>query len=174
VICGKSITFKELWLKEQFKKLRESEIADKFTNQELKEFLLNKYSSRRVSEGRFFNNSTSDNEIMTQEQFINKYLNEPLILSGYACLYKNQNDSVNISSKALENLGEMRKFNKKKMEAAEHGSDDYVFYRILQLTYKVLMNSYYGILGEKNSVFFNPYVQNSITMTRTGFNYDCN
>ena len=27
------------------------------------------------------------------------------------------------------------------------------------------MNSYYGILGEKNSVFYNPFVQNSITMT---------
>ena len=82
---------------------------------------------------------------MTQEQFINKYLNEPFILSGYSCLYKNQNDSINISSAALENLGEMRKFNKKKMEAAEHGSNEYIYYRILQLTYKVLMNSYYGI-----------------------------
>ena len=51
------------------------------------------------------------------------------------------------------------------MEAAEHGSDDYIYYRILQLTYKVLMNSFYGILGEKNSVFYNPFVQNSITMT---------
>ena len=93
------------------------------------------------------------------------YLNEPYVLSGYACFYQNQDNSVNISSAALENLGDMRKFNKKKMEAAEHGSDEYVYYRILQLTYKVLMNSYYGILGEKNSVFYNPFVQNSITMT---------
>lgn len=93
------------------------------------------------------------------------YLNEPYVLSGYACFYQNQDNSVNISSAALENLGDMRKVNKKKMEAAEHGSDEYVYYRILQLTYKVLMNSYYGILGEKNSVFYNPFVQNSITMT---------
>ena len=102
---------------------------------------------------------------MTQEQFINEYLNKPYILSGYACFYQNQDNMVNISSAALENLGEMRKFNKKKMEAAPHGSSEYVYYRILQLTYKVLMNSYYGILGEKNSVFYNPFVQNSITMT---------
>lgn len=73
------------------------------------------------------------------------YLNEPYVLSGYACFYQNQDNSVNISSAALENLGDMRKFNKKKMEAAEHGSDEYVYYRILQLTYKVLMNSYYGM-----------------------------
>lgn len=31
--------------------------------------------------------------------------------------------------------------------------------------YKHNRNSYYGILGEKNSVFYNPFVQNSITMT---------
>ena len=93
------------------------------------------------------------------------YLNEPYILSGYSCFYKNQDNSINISSAALENLGNMRKKYKKQMEAAEHGSDEYIYYRILQLTYKVLMNSYYGILGEKNSLFYNPYVQNSITMT---------
>ena len=80
---------------------------------------------------------------MTQEQFINEYLNKPYILSGYSCLYKNQDDAVNISSAALKNLGDMRKFNKNKMEAAEHGSNEYIYYRILQLTYKVLMNSYY-------------------------------
>ena len=123
------------------------------------------YETRRIVKGRLYNNATSDNTVLTQEQFINMYLNEPYVLSGYACFYQNQDNSINISSAALENLGDMRKVNKKKMEAAEHGSDEYVYYRILQLTYKVLMNSYYGILGEKNSVFYNPFVQNSITMT---------
>lgn len=93
------------------------------------------------------------------------YLNMPYILSGYACFYENQHDKVNISSAALENLGNERKKNKKKMEAAPHGSDDYIYYRILQLTFKVLMNSYYGILGQKDSVFYNAFVQNSITTT---------
>lgn len=51
------------------------------------------------------------------------------------------------------------------MEAADYGTREYVYYRILQLTYKVLANSYYGILGEKNSIFYNPFVQNSITLT---------
>lgn len=131
----------------------------------MKNYLLEKYEKRRLVHGRLYNNATMDNIALTQEQFINEYLNKPYILSGYACFYKNQNDSVNISSAALANLGKMRKANKKKMEAAEHGSDDYIYYRILQLTYKLLMNSYYGILGERNSVFYNPFVQNSITMT---------
>lgn len=111
---------------------------------------------------------------MTQENFINMYLKEPYILTGYSCFYKTQDDAINISSAALDNLGQMRKVNKKKMEASEHGSDDYIYYRVLQLTYKVLMNSYYGILGEKNSAFYNPFVQNSITMTRTRFDYNFN
>lgn len=138
---------------------------DKFSNEELKQFLLKKFDERRLVNGRLYNNATQDNVVMNQETFINWYLNKPYILSGYSCFYKNQDDSVNISSAALENLGVSRSFNKKKMEAAPHGSDEYVYYRILQLTFKVLMNSYYGILGEKNSVFYNPFVQNSITTT---------
>lgn len=82
---------------------------------------------------------------MTQEQFIDLFLNKEYILSGYACLYKDHHNGINISSKALEALGALRKKFKKMMEASPHGSDDYVYYRILQLTYKVLMNSYYGI-----------------------------
>lgn len=90
------------------------------SNEDLKKYLLETYEKRRLVNGRLYNNTTNDNIIMNQEQFINEYLNKPYILSGYSCFYKNQDDSINISSAALENLGDMRKFNKKKMEAAEH------------------------------------------------------
>jgi hypothetical protein len=102
---------------------------------------------------------------MTLEQFINLFLNSTFILSGYNTLYKNQDEEINIGALALENLLNMRKFYKNKMEASEWGSADYIYYKILQMTYKVLANSYYGILGEKNSIFYNPFIQNSITMT---------
>ena len=102
---------------------------------------------------------------MYLEQFINLFLNSTYILSGYNCLYKNQDEEINIGALALENLLNMRKFYKNKMEASEWGSADYIYYKILQMTYKVLANSYYGILGEKNSIFYNPFIQNSITMT---------
>jgi len=116
----KILTFKTLWLKEQYQKLRmDPELSD-YTNDELKEYLLKIYDGRKIYNGRLYNNATNDNQVMTQEQFINKYLNEPVILSGYSCLYQNQDNSINISAKALENLGDMRKFYKKKMEAAEH------------------------------------------------------
>lgn len=84
-----------------------------FSNEELKNYLLRIYENRRLTTGRLFNNANNENVAMTQEQFINTYLNEPYILSGYGCFYKNQNDSVNLSSAALENLGNMRKKYKK-------------------------------------------------------------
>lgn len=138
-------SFRRLWLKEQFERLRRNDKLKHLSDSELSKFLLKKYDERRLVNGRFYNNTDNKNELMTQEDFINMYLRRPYILSGYACFYENQNNSQNISSLALENLGDLRKFNKKKMEAAVHGSSDYIYYRILQLTFKVLMNSYYGI-----------------------------
>jgi len=159
------LTFKSLWLQDQFQKLRSDPDLDDYTNEELRDYLLKVYDKRYISEGRLFNNVTNDNSIITQEQFINQYLNEPYILSGYGVFFKDQDNATNISSAALENLGKMRNEYKEKMKSAEHGSDEYTYYRILQLTVKVIMNSYYGILGQRNSAFYNPFVQNSITLT---------
>lgn len=158
-------SFKVEWLKEQFTRLRNNPALKDYSNEDLKKFLLEKYEERYLAEGRFFNNATHENEIMNQEQFINRYLQGDQILSGYACLFNNQDNALNVPARALEMLGDLRKFYKKKMEASVHGTEEYIYYRILQLTYKILMNSFYGILGEKNSIFYNPFVQNSITMT---------
>jgi hypothetical protein len=162
---SKVISFKQLWLKEQFSRLRKIYDPSEVSNDELKELLFEEYSKRRLVNGRFYSNTNNKNEVMNQEQFIDYFLNKPLILSGYTTLYENQENSKNIGSAALKFLLDSRKFYKKKMEESEYGSDAYVYYKILQLTFKVLANSYYGILGERNSVFYNPHVQNSITMT---------
>jgi hypothetical protein len=162
---SKTITFKQLWLQEQFSRLRKIYTKEELSTDEIKNILLKKYSERKLISGRLFSNTTNENTVMTQEQFIDLFLNTDYILSGYAVLYKDQAHSVNIGSAALKFLLDSRKVYKKKMENSPYGSDQYIYYKILQLTYKVLANSYYGILGEKNSVFYNPHVQNSITMT---------
>ena len=141
----KEITFKILWLQEQVQKIRKVYSVEEFSNEDLAKYLLEKYNSRRIVNGRFYNNTNNSNEVWTQEQFINYFLNSETILSGYSCFYENQDNSVNIGSNALKCLLDNRKFYKKKMEASEYGSDDYVYYKVLQLTYKVLANSYYGI-----------------------------
>jgi hypothetical protein len=162
---SKAISFKQLWLKEQYSRLRKIYDPSEVSNEELKELLLSEYDKRRLVNGRFYSNTNQKNEVMNQEQFVDFFLNKPYILSGYSVLYENQDNSINIGSSALKMLLDSRKVFKKKMEESEYGSDQYTYYKILQSTYKVLANSYYGILGERNSVFYNPHVQNSITMT---------
>jgi hypothetical protein len=162
---SKIFTFKALWLREQYTRLRKIYDPSEISNEELRIFLLNKYEQRRLVEGRLYSNTNQKNEIINQEQFIDLFLNRPYILSGYATFYENQSDGINIGSAALKFLLDSRKKYKKMQEESEYGSDAYIYYKILQLTFKVLANSYYGILGEKNSVFYNPHVQNSITMS---------
>lgn len=79
---------------------------------------------------------------------------------------------MNVPSAALSNLGDLRKFNKKKMEAAEHGSDDYIYYRILQLTYKVLMNSFYRNLRRKEFCLLQSVCPEFHHNDRRRFNYN--
>jgi hypothetical protein len=162
---SKALTFKSLWLKEQYSRLRKIYDPSQLSNEEIKDILLKKYNERRLVVGRLYSNTTQKNEAMNQEQFIDLYLNKPYILSGYAALYEDHGSSINIGSSALKFLLDSRKNFKKKMEESEYGSDQYIYYKILQSTFKVLANSYYGIIGERNSVFYNPHVQNSISMT---------
>jgi hypothetical protein len=162
---SKVMSFKKLWLQEQYKKLRKIYEPSEISNEEIKDLLLKEYENRRLVNGRFYSNTDGKNQVMNQEQFIDYFLNKPLILSGYSTLYTNQENSINIGAQALKFLTDSRGTFKKKMEESDYGSDQYIYYRILQLTFKVLANSYYGILGERNSVFYNSHVQNSITMT---------
>lgn len=135
------------------------------SDNDLKGYLLKQYENRYNPGGRFYNNVNNKNMVMTVESFINHYLNDEKILSGYCTLYDNQNSGINIISNALRFLLDERKRYKKSMLAAEYGTDEYKYYKILQLAIKVIANSIYGVLGEKNSVFYNAFVQNSITLT---------
>ena len=168
----KQVTFKQLWIRDQFEKIRLAVPAEVISNEDLLKKLAAIYETRHVSEGRFFNNLSNENMIMTQEGFINRFLNCPYVLSGYAALFENQDNVKSVSSDALNDLRTSRKKFKKMMGQAEYGSDEYVYYKVMQLTFKLLANSYYGILGEKNSIFYNPFVQNSITITPKERNYE--
>jgi len=141
----KSLTLKTLWMQEQFSRLRKIYTKEELSTDAIRILLTESYDARRTVAGRLYNNSTNTNEIMTIEQFIDLFLNRPYILSGYAALYENQDNSINIGSAALEFLLSSRKKFKKMQEASEYGSDEYTYYKILQLTFKVLANSYYGI-----------------------------
>lgn len=157
-------SFKYLWMKDHLEKIRLRFDKEVLSDKEVKEYLLKTYDKRYQPEGRFYNNITNENRVMKLEQFINHFLNSDDILSGYCCMFENHK-TINIAANALKYILDQRKFYKNKMEAAERGSDDYIYYKILQLTFKILANSYYGITGLETSHFFNPYIQNSTTFS---------
>lgn len=158
-------TFKVLWLKDQLQKLRKIFTIEEISNEDLKNLLLEEYDSKTQLEGRFFNNVTKDNTIMTLEQFINKYLQEDLILSGYNTLIANQKNAHSYAIDALVYILKQRAVYKKNMINSKKGSEEYVYWQVLQLTMKILANSYYGVLSQAVSTFYNSFIQNSITLT---------
>ena len=161
---NKQVSFKFLWMQDHLQKIRMKYTKEVLNDAEIKAYLLKVYDERYQPEGRFYNNITNENKVMMLEQFINRFLNSDDILSGYCCTFENH-QTVNIAANALKYILDQRKFYKNKMEASERGSDDYIYYRILQLTFKILANSYYGITGLESSPFFNPMIQNSTTFS---------
>lgn len=160
----KKTSFKFLWMQDHIKKIRLKFTKEVLSDTEIKNYLLKVYDKRYQPTGRFYNSITKQNTMMKLEQFINRFLNSNDILSGYCCTFENH-DTINIAANALKYILDQRKFYKNKMEAAERGSDDYIYYKILQLTFKILANSYYGITGLATSPFFLPEIQNSTTFS---------
>ena len=158
-------SFKIEWLRQMVTQIRKCVDTTVISNEELKLTLLEIYENRRTVKGRFFNNNTNVNKIMSVEEFINYFLNNDCILTGYNVLIKNQNVQTSIAIKALENILNQRKYYKNLMEKSEKGSHEYVYNRVMQLTFKILANSYYGIISMENSIFYNSFIQNSITTT---------
>lgn len=160
-------TFQLEWFKDQFRKIRMVIPQSVMSNEELKKYLLDKYSKRRLSYGYLYNNVTKKTTRMSQEDFINLLLQHDYIVSGYGTIFRNQIGTMNIGAEALNFLLKTRAEYKKKMfEAKEEGNkDDEIYYNLIQLTYKVLANSYYGITSMPTSHFYNSYIQNSITKT---------
>lgn len=160
----KKKTFAYLWVEASYKKLRLRFSPEEVSDDELRKFLIAKYEARYRPIGRFFNNITYKNVSMSLEAFMNKVLNDEVILSGYCTLFADHKVR-NIAAEALTDLLDKRKYYKKLMEQQEKGSVEYAYYKVMQLTYKVLANSYYGILGMATSPFYNPFVQNSVTLS---------
>ena len=158
-------SFKVEWLKQIVAQIRTVIPVEEYSNEELKKTLLDIFENRKTVNGRFLNNTTNENKVISVESFINYFLNSNSILTGYNVLIKNQNEQTSIAIKALENILDQRKHYKKLMEQSEKGSHEYYYNRVMQLTFKILANSYYGITSMGTSIFYNPLIQNSITTT---------
>jgi len=161
---NKKISFKYLWMKDQLDKIRMKYSEEELSNEEIFKYLNDKYEKRYKPVGRFMSNVTFENKIMSVEQFINTVINSNEILSGYCTLFMNHG-TRNIAANALKYFLDQRKVYKNKMKEYPKGSTLYLYYKVMQLTYKILANSYYGILGLVVSPFFNSFLQNSVTLS---------
>ena len=163
---AKKTSFANLWFIDSFRKLRMVYTPEQISDADLKQYLINKYRKRYLAKGRFYSNVLRKNELMTIEEFIDKFLNDDdVILSGYGCLFKSQDIQTSMALTAVKTLLARRKTNKKTMLSYEEGSYWYVLYNTIQLAYKRSANSYYGTSGMGSSVFYNPHIQNSCTLT---------
>lgn len=159
-------SFKLLWLTDMLKKIRLVYTPEEVSNETIKIYLLKKYNERYLPVGRLYSNVTQENIQMNIEEFIDYFLQHDYILTGYNCLFENPiHNGWPISIQAVQDILASRKTNKKQMVKYDVGSQLYKFYNNNQLAYKRLANSYYGVISLVVSLLFNPFIQNSVTMT---------
>lgn len=77
-----------------------------------------------------------------------------------------RNDKRGFLPTILEKWFDERVIYKDKRDEYEVGSEEYKFYDALQLTQKVLLNSFYGVLGLKTFRFYD--LDNALAITATG------
>ncbi len=110
---------------------------------------------------------TRREEIMSKEDFMKKVDDEKLIYTISGGFFKNHNSEESFYSVVLEDLLTKRKGYKKEMFTAEQQGDKSKksLYDIRQLTYKVLANSLYGVLGNHVFRFFNRDMARAVTLS---------
>ena len=134
----KPISFKALWMLDQFQKIRQVVGQDEMSNEQIKDLLSKEYDSRKTLEGRFYNNVTKQNTVMTVEQYINLFLNDKsTIMTGYNVLVYNQPSMSSIAIDALKNILDMRSVYKNDMLKYDKGSYEYTYFNTQQKTTKV-------------------------------------
>jgi hypothetical protein len=163
------ISFKLLWLKTQFDRLRKIYTKDEVSNEELKNLLIKKYDERVDPMGRLFNPTNNQNEQMSLEQYLNYFLNSGNIITGYNVLIKNQDTAKSAAIDALTFILNVRTQYKNEMKKYPEGSAKHSHFDLLQKTEKILANAYYGIQSLPISAVYNYAIQNSITLSGQDF-----
>ena len=165
----KKISFKLCWMRDQIFRLRKIYSKDVLSDEELKKILIKEYNEKDNKIGRLYNNISHISEALTVEEFINLYLNNNYTLTSYNVLFKNQLEYDSILLTAIRNLLDIRKSYKNEMMKYPENSEEHTYYNLLQLAFKLLANSLYGIFSMSSALIFNSYVQNSITLSGRRF-----
>lgn len=86
------------------------------------------------------------------------------IVTGSGSVYRPQSQQKNLNAEMLKDFIDSRKVAKNNMFKYK-GKDEVLYHKYMneQKTIKILANSYYGAMIQKNSIFFNPYSGPAIT-----------
>jgi len=102
--------------------------------------------------------------IMKKEDLIAKFKNEKLVVTINGCFYKSHEEESSFFSDILKELMETRDIYKKKMFKAENKTIE-TEYDMKQWAYKILANSFYGVLANSHFRFFCPDLASSVTLS---------
>ena len=89
------------------------------------------------------------------------------IASLYGTFFKQHNVSTNRPAAMVSYLMDTRKVEKKAMNAYSEDSLEYAMHDRSQKVYKLMANSFYGVLSQSSFVFFNRLLGPSIKYART-------
>ena len=111
--------------------------------------------------------SMSTRKTIKVGEFIQYMDKHKLILSSTGTVFKNHSTEISFFNKILEHLMNSRKEYKDQMSNANRNknTEDYLRFKNIQLAYKILANSLYGVLANKGFRFFNPDMAETITLT---------
>lgn len=89
--------------------------------------------------------------------------NNNLIIGGSGVLYLPHSVKENPLIGFILHIMEKRKFHKKERNKYEKGTDEWFMEDLLQLIYKIVINSLYGVTGYPGFTLYNRYVAESVT-----------
>lgn len=159
---------------EEYRRIKFEEL--KLLKPNVPDEVLNELIDRMIEENfinpniQIHNNYTNElvggnNKRRTLNQFLRWYEKEKPITTEHGVMFKDHSKAPNHNGDMLGMFLDERKVNKKLMlKAKEQGDEAEAEMRdTMQKVYKILANSYYGVLGQSSSIFYNLFVALSVT-----------
>lgn len=147
-------------------------IKHKFSNEkeeELKKIITDIVNDRIIDvQCEIINNYKVTEARTSLVKLIDRLLAKTVVITGEGSLFKPEST---VASKALLQLLALRKLAKNKALGFKKAKDmvNYRKWNVIQNVYKLLVNSYYGLLGARSSLIYNKFLAASVTSTARTF-----
>jgi hypothetical protein len=133
-------------------------------NQLIYDYFFDEPSLKQYSHAYVINNAGNVNKTiskMTVPDLINTCKHYSLTVTG--CCFKKHEDQLGIFNSMLKNMRELRNYYKNEMKKYPEGTYEHSLNNNRQLSYKVLMNSCYGVMGLKSFRYSDHQLAQTIT-----------